>query len=73
MKVWTFLVVFFVVLSDPYSKTDFTFELKIPIFKFGLLFPGSLYVFELVNGYSYHANLCFDFCHHEYLQCYSGM
>jgi len=31
MKVWTFLVVFFVVLSDPYSKTDFTFELKIPI------------------------------------------
>ena len=31
MKVWTFLVVFLVVLhvSDPYSETDFTLELKI--------------------------------------------
>ena len=33
MKVWTFLVVFMVVLnvSDPYSRTDFTLELTILI------------------------------------------
>ena len=32
-KVWTFLVVFLVVLhvSDPYSRTDFTLESKILI------------------------------------------
>ena len=31
MKVWTFLVVFFAVhhVSDPYSETEFTLELKI--------------------------------------------
>ena len=65
MKVCTFLVVFLVVIhvSDPYSETDFTLELKIlNLFWVAIALALHVFFFKLEEGYSCLANSCFDIC-----------
>ena len=65
MKVWTFLVVFLVVLhvSDPYSETDFTLELKIlNLVSVAIALAIHVFFLKLDEGYSCLANSCFDIC-----------